>query len=76
MGNKSLRAHKSSSAGGIQALFYGSDMARIVKGLLEELMFGDIVVEIPTYVRNDNSDALYRVDSVNTATSKNGWVDS
>ena len=45
-------------------------MARTLKGLLAELMRGYIGVEIPTYVRNDNSDAVYRVDSVNTATGE------
>ena len=42
-------------------------MARMSKGLLEELAFGGIDVEIPTYVRNDYSDAAYQVDSANTA---------
>ena len=50
-------------------MFYGFDMARMSKGMLAELTFGNTGVEIPTYVRNDNSDALYPVDSVNTATN-------
>ena len=54
-------------------------MARMLRGLLGELTFGDMGVEIPTYVRNGNSDSLYQVDSVNTATSEkrlNGFLDS
>ena len=65
--------------GEIQALFYGFDMARMLKGLLEELTFVNIGVAIPTYVRNDNSDAVYRGDSVNTVTNEklpNGFLDS
>ena len=42
----------------------------MLKGLLPELMFADIVVEIPTYVRNDYPDALYQVDSVDTMTNE------
>ena len=45
-------------------------MARMLNGLLSELSLGDVGVEIPTYVRNDNSDAVYQVDSVNTATNE------
>ena len=48
-------------------MFYGFDMAMMLKGLLAELMFANVGVEIPTYVRNDNSDAVYQVDSINTA---------
>ena len=50
-----------------------------VKGMLSELTFGDVGVEIHTYVRNDNSDALRQVDSVNVATSgkrSNGFLES
>ena len=61
----------SSYAGGIPSLFYGFDMARMLKGLLAELMFRNMGVEIPTYVRNDNSDSLYKVDPSNTATNEN-----
>ena len=61
----------SSFSGKIQAVFYGSDMARMLKGLLSGLAFVDIGVDIPTYVRNDNTDAAYRVDSVNTVTAEN-----
>ena len=53
--NKSPRVPTSSYAGEIQAVFYGFDMARMLKGLLAELLIGNIGVEIPTYVRNDNS---------------------
>ena len=42
-----------------------------VKGLLAELMFGNMGSEIPTYVRSDNSDSSYQVDSVNTSTKEN-----
>ena len=38
--------------------------------LLSELMFGNMGVEIPEYVRIDNPDALSQVDSVNTATNE------
>ena len=66
--SKSPRVSTSSFAGEIQALFYGFDMERMLEGLLEELMFWNVGVEIPTYVRSDNSDAVYRADSVNTVT--------
>ena len=42
----------------------------MLKGLLAELFFGDIDIEIPTYVRNDYSDDAYQVDSANTSTSE------
>ena len=51
---------------GVQALLYGFDMARMLKGLLEELTFGNMGVELPTYVRYDSPDALYRVYAVST----------
>ena len=54
-------------------------MVRVLKGLLAELMYGNMGAEIPTYVRSDNSDAVYRVDSVNAATSAkrlNGFLQS
>ena len=44
-------------------------MVRVLKGLLAELMYGNMGAEIPTYVRSDNSDAAYRVDSANTETN-------
>ena len=59
----------SSYAGKIQAFLYGCDMDRMLQGLLVELIFGNMGVEIPTYVRIDDSDASYRVDSVNTVTN-------
>ena len=52
--NKSPRATASEESGVTQAAFYGFDMARMLKGLLAELLFGNIGVAIPTYVRNDN----------------------
>ena len=76
---KGPRVPTSSFADGVKALFYDFDMARMLKGLLSELMLGDIAVEIPTYVRNDNADAVYQVDSVNTGThdkSPNGSPES
>ena len=78
-GNKCPRVPTYSYAGGIQALFYGSDMARAMKCLLEELIFGNMGPGIPTYVRSDNTDALYQVDSANTATNEkrlNGLLES
>ena len=53
----------SSYAGEIQALFYGFDVCVCVgvKGLWEELIFGNVGARIPTYVRNDNSDAAYKI---------------
>ena len=59
----------SSYDGEIRALFRCFDMARMLKDLLSELTFGNMGEGIPTYVRNDNSDASYPVDSVNTATN-------
>ena len=67
--NKSPRVATSSFAGEIQAVFYGFDMARMLKGLLAELLFGSVGAEIPTYVRNDNSTAVYQVDSADTVTN-------
>ena len=64
---------------GNTSIVYGFDMARMLKVLLAGLMFGNVGVEIPTYVRNDNSDAVYRADSVNTATNEkrlNGFLES
>ena len=53
-------------------------MARMLKGLLGELTFGDVGVEIPTCVRSDNSDALYQVESAHTVTNEkhpNGFLE-
>ena len=60
----------SSFAGWILALFYGFYMARMLKGLLSELLLGNIGVAIPTYVRKDNPTVLYQVDSVNAVTNE------
>ena len=68
MGSKIPRAEISSYSGEIQSLFYGFDMARMMHGLLAELIFGNMGTGIPTYARNDN--AVYQVDSVNTATKE------
>ena len=60
-------------------MFYGFDMARMLKGLSADLLFGNIGVAIPTYVRNDNSTAAYHVDSPNTVTDEkrlNGLLES
>ena len=51
---------------GIQALFYACDMSGMSKGILAELTYGNMGSEIPTYVRNDNPDASYRVDPEST----------
>ena len=45
-------------------------MARMLRDLLAELTFVDIGEEIPTYVRNGNSDAVYQVDSVSAVTKE------
>ena len=42
--NKSHRVAKSIVAGGIQAVFYGFDNARMLKGLLSELLLVNIGV--------------------------------
>ena len=71
MSNGSPRAATSSYAGEIEALFYVVDMAREAKVLLSEVMFGNVGAGTPTYVRNDNSDAVHPVATSNTATSEN-----
>ena len=45
-------------------------MARMLQCLLDELTFGNMGAGMPKYVRNDNSDAVYQVDSLNTATNE------
>ena len=45
-------------------------MARMLNGLLPELIFGYIGVEIPTYVRNDNCAILYQVESVKSVSNE------
>ena len=78
VGNAIPRAPTSSYAGEAPSLFYGADMARMLKGLLAELIFGNVGSEMPTYARCDNSGASYQVDSANTVTSGkrlNGLLD-
>ena len=71
LSNKIPRVPTSSYDGETQALFYGSGMGMVLKCLLSELTFGNMGgwVEIPTYIRNDNSDASYQVDASNTVTN-------
>ena len=67
------------SRGKYKQRFYGFDMARMLKGLLAELLFADTVVEIPTYVRNDNATLVRQVDSANAVTRGerlNGFLES
>ena len=47
-------------------------MARMLKGLLAELLFGKMGVVIPTYVRNGNPAVVYHVGSANKVTDENG----
>ena len=50
-----------------------------VEGPVSGTNVRDMGVEIPAYVRNDNSDASHQVDSVNTATNGerlNGFLGS
>ena len=65
VGNESPRAPTAIYAVGAHVLFYGFDMATMSNGHLAELIFGNMGPEIPTYVRNDNSDAAYRADTAN-----------
>ena len=51
--------------------FYGFDTARFPKEMLAELLFGNVGCSISTYVRNDNSDAVYRMESTNTVADEN-----
>ena len=67
--NKCPVAPTSSCAGEMKALFYGFNMATMLKGPLSELTFGNMGVEIRTYARGDKPDVTYQVDSVNTATN-------
>ena len=57
--------------GEIKELFYACGVATMLPGLSEGLMFGNMGVGIPTYVRNDDSDAVRQGDAVNTATKEN-----
>ena len=70
--SKSPRVATSSYAGEIQALFYGFDAARFLKEMLAELLFGNVGCSINTDVRNDNPDAAYHMDSMNTVTHESG----
>ena len=45
-------------------------MDRAIKGLMAELLFGDIGLKMPTFVRIDNSTAVYQVDPRNTVTNE------
>ena len=47
VGNKIPKVDTSSFTGGTQAVFYGFDMARALKGILPELLFGNIGVGFP-----------------------------
>ena len=54
-------------------------MAMMLKGLLDELLFGNIGVGISTYVRNDNLKILRQVESSKSvATEKrlSGFLES
>ena len=47
--------------------------------MLAELLFGNVGCSINTYVRNDNSDAVYHMESMNTVTNEkrlNGFLES
>ena len=70
--NERPRVSTSSFVGEIQAMFYGFDMAGLLKGILSELPIAGIDVEIPTYVGRDYLDDAYQVESANIATSENG----
>ena len=66
--NKTPSTPTSSYSGWSRSIVYGFDMARALKGLLDELTFGNMGSAIPGYVRNDTSEESHRVDSVNTMT--------
>ena len=62
----------------IQAV-YGFEMAGLLKGLVPDLLFGDIGAEIPTYVRNDNCAIMYQVESTKSVSNekrRNGFLES
>ena len=47
--------------------------------MLAELLFGNVGCSINTYVGNDNSDAVYHMDSMNTVANEkrlNGFLES
>ena len=59
--------------------FYGFDMDMVLKGLFRWVNIRKCGAVIPTYVRNDNSDAAYRVGSATTVTNDkriNGLLES
>ena len=79
MGNKSPRLTTTKEYGAIQAVFYGFDMARMLKGLLAELVFGNIGVGVSTYVRRDNLKILRQVGSPKSVSAEkrlNGFSES
>ena len=54
-------------------------MVRALNGLLSELFFGNLRLEIPTYVHNDNSSVVYQVNAENivaNAKRVNGFLAS
>ena len=57
-------------------LFFGFGMARMLKGLMDGILLGNIGVKIPTYVRNDNFAVLYQVDSASTVANKKNRITS
>ena len=68
VGNKSPRVSTSINDGDTSIALRCRHGQSVEMPLLAELMFRDIGAGIPTYVRNDNSDAVYQVDSANTVT--------
>ena len=70
--SKSPRVSTSRYLGKSKHCFYGFDTARSIKDMLGGLLFGNVGCSINTYVRNDNSDAVYHTESKNTATNENG----
>ena len=72
VGNRSSRVSTSSYSVEMQAFFYGCEIAGMLKGILAELLFGNMGVDIPTYIRNDSSDAVYQVDFLNSVANENG----
>ena len=68
--SKSPMVTTSKESGVIKTVFYGFDMDRMLKGILEELLFGNIGVEISTYVRSDNFKILQQVESVKSVSKE------
>ena len=71
---RSSRVATSSSHERDPRSFYGFDMERMLKGLMAELLFGNLGAKTPTCVRNDNSTVAYQVNSVNAVTGENDLV--